>query len=218
MKNRLAILEEKLGQYSQKSHLSEEVLRSLPDSIKDLHSFRIFGADLLAIPGNLILKGDDGEFERPFRFLCDREEIEVFEQEFRSEIPDEYIQIGAIYGATEIVLLNKVEDTIHTFHVSDVADKKWMKHKLDNAICNLNELIDNLCPQTVCCLINPKDRSQWDIFEIRNQTGLKDEDGVTTCSDIETTWMEYKKRVETSLRNGYHIHYAPRKLKGEIQQ
>ncbi|MBA4054055.1 MAG: hypothetical protein C0490_05020, partial [Marivirga sp.] len=205
MKNKLAILEEKLGQHSRKSQLYEEVLRSLPDNLKRLHSFRIFGADLLAIPANLILKGDDDEFERPFKLLGDLEEIEVFERGFRSEIPDEYIQIGDIYGATEIVILNRLKDTIHIFHVSDVADKKWLKHKLENEICNLNQLIDNLRPQTVCCLINPKDYSQWDILEIRNENELKKEDGVITYSDRETTWMEYKKSIETSLRKGYHI-------------
>lgn len=218
MKNKLAILEEELGQHSQKSQLSGDALQSLPDNLKRLHSFRIFGADLLAISANLIVKGDDDDFERPFRLLDDLEEIEVFEREFRSDIPNEYIQIGNIYGTTEIVLLNRLRDTIHIFHVSDVADKKWLKYKLKNGICDLNQLIDNLRPQTVCCLINPKDYSQWDILEIRNETELKKEGGVTRYTDRETTWIEYKKYVETSLRKGYQIHYAPKKIRNEIKK
>ncbi|WP_133259649.1 hypothetical protein [Pseudochryseolinea flava] len=82
----------------------------------------------------------------------------------------------------------------------------------------MDQLIDNLRPQTVCCLINPNDYSQWDIFEIRNETELKKEDEMIRYRDKETTWTEYKKSIEASLRKGYQIHYAPKKIKDELTQ
>ena len=170
MKEKFEQLEFQLGDLSRMTNLSDRELVKLPVAIREIHSYKLFGVDLLAIPTDLEDKIDRTEFERPFRFIGDLEDLMIFESEFRSEIPENFIQIGSLYGATEIVLLEKVRNSIHIFNVSDISDLNWLKYKLDKELCSLEIFIENLRLQTVCCLMNPKDYSQWDIFEIKDAT------------------------------------------------
>ncbi|MFH6994783.1 hypothetical protein [Flavobacterium sp. FlaQc-48] len=218
MKNKLWQLEHELQEFSERTKFSETDLLLFPDNFQQVHSFKIFGDDLLAIPAELIIEGDEKEFEIPLSLTSELETIEIFESEFRAEIPKEFIQIGNLNSSAEIVLLNKLKDTIHIFHVSDITDKEWLKCKLEKKVCDLNTFIENIRPQTVCCLINPKDFSEWDIFEIRNKIEIKKEDKLLKYENSNEAWTNYKTLVKSSIMNGFEIHYAPKKLKIEIKK
>ena len=217
MTDKLTELEKQIGHLSEKSGLSGENLLVFPENFRQVHSFKIFGDNLLAIPANLIIEGDDEEFEKPFSFLDSLENLKLFESEFRPEVPYDFIQIGNLYGSAEIVLLNKLKDTIHIFHVSDLSDKDWLKYKLEKGICDLESFIDSLRVQTICCLMDPTDYSKWDICEIRNNEILTGA-GLLKFTDKETACMEYKRFIEKSLESGFQIHYAPKKILNELQQ
>ncbi|MEJ1241044.1 hypothetical protein WBG78_23050 [Chryseolinea sp. T2] len=212
MKAFLKSLEQKIDKYSRGSELTDKDLQLLPENIRQLHSYRLFGSDLLAIPGSLF----DDEFERPFRFVGDLETLEIFEREFRPDIPENFIQIGSLYGANEIVLLDKQNDTIHIFHVSDTADASWLKRKLNRQVCDIITLIESLRPQTVCCLMDPGNYSKWDIFEIANGNELKLEGEIRYCADEATAWLEYKSLIRKSLEKGFQLHYAPIAVRDEF--
>lgn len=216
MKNKLTELEKQIEEYSEYCKLHEVDYMSFPEKIREIFSFKIFGDNLLSIPSNLIINDDD-EFELPFSFLNSVEEIDVFESEFKSEIPNNFIQIGSLSNATEIVLLNKVKNTIHVFHVSDVVDKSWLNYKLENEICDLQTFINYIRPQTVCCLINPEDYSKLDLFEIRNFNILKTNDN-EKLYDEKIIWGEYIKLIKKSIENGFIIHYAPKKALVEFEK
>lgn len=212
MDNKLFELEKQLEDYSGYCQLDIESRLLFPENFRQIYKYKIFGDNLLSIPANLIIDGDDDEFEKPFSFLNTLEELNVFEKEFRSEISDHFIQIGHLYNCTELVLLNKIKNTVHVFHVSDIADKDWLNYKLENGICNLNEFVNSIRPQTVCCLINPKDYSEWDIFEIRNETELKTERELMEFKDKKTVNEEYIEQVKKSLEKGFDINYAPQSV------
>lgn len=215
MTDKLKELEKQLGQLSEKSAVFGANVLFFPENFRQTHSFKIFGDNLLAIPANLINDGDDDEFEQPFSFLDSLETIKIFEREFRPEVSDDFIQIGNLYGSTEIVLLNILNNTVHIFHVSDITDKDWLKYKLEKEICNLDVFINNIRVQTVCCLMNPNDYSKWDIFEIRNN-GILTDAGLIEFTDEETIRIEYRKLVKKSLDKGFEIHYAPKKILNEL--
>ncbi|MDY0986725.1 hypothetical protein SOM12_04810 [Flavobacterium sp. CFBP9031] len=212
MDNKLFELEKQLEDYSGYCQLDIESRLLFPENFRQIYKYKIFGDNLLSIPANLIIDGDDDEFEKPFSFLNTSEELDVFETEFRSEISGDFIQIGHLYNFTEVVLLNKIKNTVHVFHVSDIADKDWLNYKLENGICNLDEFVNSIRPQTVCCLINPKDYSEWDIFEIRNETELKTERELMEFKDKKTVNEEYIEQVKKSLEKGFDINYAPQSV------
>jgi hypothetical protein len=209
MKNKLEELEKSLQPFAVDSNMTENSLLVFPEDFREVHSYKIFGSNLLAIPANLIMEGDDEEFEKPFRFLSGQDELDTFESEFREDVPDEFIQIGNLYEVTEIVLLNKIRNTIHIFHIQDVFDGEWMKYKLEKEICTLDEFINALRPQTVSCFMNPSNYSEYDIFEIRNGAEVFCETTSTKYSDQENTWEAYFKLVDEAVAKGYEIHYAP---------
>ncbi|HEU0125082.1 MAG TPA: hypothetical protein VFQ56_02135 [Flavobacterium sp.] len=209
MKNKLEQLEQILQPFAVDSNMTGNNLLVFPKEFQEVHSYKIFGSNLLAIPASLIMEGDDEEFEKPFRFLSGQDELDTFESEFREDVPDEFIQIGNLYEVTEIVLLNKIRNTIHIFHVQDVFDSEWMKYKLEKEICTLDEFINALRPQTVSCFMNPSNYSEYDIFEIRNETEVFCKTTSTKYSDQENTWAAYFKIVDEAVAKGYEIHYAP---------
>ena len=90
MKYNLSELEKQLEQYAENSKLIEENYVFLSEEMRQIYSFKIFGDNLLAIPADLLIEGDDEEFEIPFSFLNSLEEIDIFENEFRAEIPDHF--------------------------------------------------------------------------------------------------------------------------------
>ena len=218
MKDKLLQLEHKIQEFSEKTNFSEKDLLLYPDNFRQIHSFKIFGDDLLAIPAELIIEGDENEFEIPLSLTSELKTIELFEREFRAKIPTEFIQIGDLNCSTEIVLLNKIKNTVHIFHVTDIADKNWLNYKLENKICDLNTFIENIRPQTVSCLIIPKDFSKYDIFEIRNKTEIKNGVTLTKYENSYETWTEYITLVKNSMAKGFEIHYAPKKIKIEIRK
>lgn len=212
MKDKLKQLEILLDGQSRATSFSQTELLIYPKDFRLIHSYNLFGNNLLSIPSSLITKGNDDDFETPFSFTDTIEIINIFESEFRTEIPNEFVQIGNLVGSTEIVLLNKLNDNIHIFHISDISDKDWLKCKLENAICSLNSFIENIRPQTVCCLINPADHSKWEMLEIRNNTSIITENSEKKFKNIEDTWIEYWNLIKASICNGYEIHYAPKKV------
>jgi hypothetical protein len=214
MTEKLRQLEFQLGELSKRTNLADTELQMLPEKIREIHSYNLFGQDLLSIPLDI---DENEEFERPFRFTDDLEDFKIFESEFRTEIPTEFIQIGSLYGSTEIVLFNKLTETIHIFHISDIADPNWLKYKLDNQKFTFDTFIDKLRLQTVCCFMNPKDFSQCDIFEIRNETSIKTEENLKIYENLKQTWNAYLDLVKLSIDKGFELHYAPKKLKNEIE-
>jgi len=211
MIDKLTELEGKLLGLSEPSLLPEEIIISFPENLKQIHSYKIFGENLLAIPSSLI-NNDDDDFEKPFSFINSLESTHVFETEFRPEIPENSIQIGSLYNSTEIVLLNCLKESIHIFNVADIVDRDWLKYKLTNKICDLTTFINNIQAQTVCCLLNPTNFSQFEIFEIRNTNELKNDNSLIKYPDNATAKKELKKLLEISLDKGYKIHYAPKAL------
>jgi hypothetical protein len=212
MKAKLTELERQLENDSTRSALSPDRLLTFPDYLKDVHSYKLFGANLLAIPANLIIEGDDDEFERPFSFVDSKETLQVFESEYRNKIPKDLIQIGWLYGATEVVLLNTTNETIHIFHVQDFPDTEWLEYKLQKVVCTFPIFVENLRIQTVCCFMNPENYSQWDIFEIRNGLELRTESSIESFANNELVLKVYFDLVGKSLKKGYKLHYAPQNV------
>lgn len=218
MINKLLELQNQLDNYAVGTNLKKNELLLFPENVRQIHLYEIFGGDLLAINEELIIEGESDEFEKPFRFLSSIDELEIFEKEFREGVSEEFIQIGNLYAVTEIVLLNKLKNTIHILHVQDFVALDQYQYKLDNGLCTFEKFIENLRPQTVCCLSDPNNYSKWDIFEIRNNNELKNGDILTRYNDAETTWKEYLKLVENSMKKGYEIHYAPKRLLIDLQK
>ncbi|MFD2941672.1 hypothetical protein [Flavobacterium notoginsengisoli] len=210
--NALEKLEKSIEPFGEKSSLQKDTISQFSENLRSLHSYKIFGNNLLAVPAELIIEGDEEEFEKPFRFLSDEDELKTFEDEFREEIPDEFIQIGSLYGATEIVLLNKHRNTIHIFHVQDICDLDWLQYKLQEEICTFDVFIENLRPQTVSCLINLSNYTQYEMFEIRNETDLFDGTDLRSFSNREEAWTEYYKLVDNAIKDKFEFHYAPQKV------
>ena len=210
-------IEKDLENYSKLTNFTTEELSLFPENIRHIHSYKIFGDNLLAIPANVVIKEDYNEFEIPFSFVEDKETLNIFESEFRLEIPNEFIQIGYLNGSTEIVLLNIITNNIHIFHVSDIVDKDWLNYKLfKKIICNLEEFLENIRLQTVCCFINPKKSSEYNIFEIRNKNVIKFGEKILTFETKEQTIDKYKMLALNSLEMGFKIHFAPKKLLNEL--
>lgn len=176
MNGKLTLLEKLIKDQAKPSGFSKTELFVYPESFRRIHTYNLFGKNLLAIPASLLIEEDDDEFEHPFSFTDNIEVINLFESEFRAAIPNEFVQIGSLYNSTEIVLLHKLNETIHVFHVSDIADNDWLSSKLKNPICRLNTFIENLRQQTVCCLINPQNYSQYELLEIRHSKTLVTEE------------------------------------------
>ncbi len=210
--NRLEKLAQNIEPFAKNSSLTEKSLLHFPENLRKIHSYKVFGNDLLAIPTGLVMEGDDEEFEKPFQFLSSEDELETFEEEFREVVPLEFIPIGSLYGASEIVLLNKLQNTIHIFHVQDICDTDWMTYKLQDVICTFEVFIENIRPQTVVCLMNTDDYTQFEMFEIRNETEIYDGKDSIKYSTSEELWAAYFKLVEKAIANDFKIHYAPKKV------
>ncbi|MFH6936645.1 hypothetical protein [Flavobacterium sp. FlaQc-30] len=210
--NKLERLAQNIEPSAKNSSLTEKSLLHFPENLRKIHSYKVFGNDLLAIPTGLIMEGDDEEFEKPFQFLSSEDELETFEEEFREAVPPEFIQIGSLYGASEIVLLNKLQNTIHIFHVQDICETDWMAYKLQDVICTFEIFIENIRPQTVVCLMHSADYTQFEMFEIRNETEIYDGADSMEYSNSEEVWAAYFELVEKAISNDFKIHYAPKKV------
>jgi hypothetical protein len=216
MKKQLETLEKRLLPFGGENRLNTGIIANFPEPFRNVYNYKIFGANLLAIPAEIIIEGDVDDFEKPFCFVNSPDTLELFEEEYRQFIPAEFIQIGNVFGQTEIVVMNTSTHTVHVFNAADVVDPQWLIHKLENELCDLNTLLANIRPQTVCCLLNPDDFSQYELFEIRDQVQLKTENEITQYETEAQCWNKYLNLVKNALNKGYTIHYAPAKLLLEI--
>ena len=211
----VARIEKDLDNIGQSSQLSESELSYFPEILRNLHSYKIFGQDLLAIPTNVLISGEDEEHQKPFSFLSVKEQLNIFESEFRELVPEKIIPFGYIHGASEIVLLDTEKDSVHVFHVSDVCDLEWLKYKLENGKGSFNEFLKNITLQTVSCFMNPNDYSQAVLIEIRNGQLYYDYELIEYSEDV---WAEYFRLCNSYLEKGFEIHYGPVKVKTELKK
>lgn len=214
MRDKLIELEKQLDMFGVNSSLNQNDLSLFPENFRQVHSHKIFGENLLAIPA-----GENDEMERTFSFLSNFESLESFFTEFKTEQMNDFIQIGNSFGLTEIVLLNVVKNSIHIFHISDICDNERLSYKLQNEICKLEEFIQNLRPQTVCCFIDRKSYyPEYYVLEIRDNFELLNDGQIFKYPDEKTVWEEYLKLIENAVDKGLEIHYAPRKIIEKIGQ
>ncbi|MCG8573681.1 MAG: hypothetical protein MI810_02260 [Flavobacteriales bacterium] len=214
MKQILESLESQLHDQGQTSELDSDSLSALPEKLKTIHSHQLFGADLLAVPAELIIEGDEEEYEKPFSFLDLKEGYDIFESEYREEIPENFIPFGYLHGASEIVLYNKTKSSVHVFHVSDIVDLDWIKYKLKTPICSFDKFIQNLKPQSVGCFMNPSNYSEWTMIEIRDGKLYLDYESQELKNDL---WSDYFEICQSLLNEGMEIHYAPKKVLEKFQ-
>ncbi|MGQ3012927.1 MAG: hypothetical protein ACT6QS_04440 [Flavobacteriales bacterium] len=213
MHTTLSRLEQEVQAWGEPSELPAEILETLPEAIQHIHRYRLFAGDLLAIPHNLIIEGDDEEYEDPFSFLDLPEQFEVFESEYREDIPAEFIPFGQLYGANDMVVLNTLKNTVHSFHITDVFDKPFLEYKLTkDSMGSLEHFVENLRMQTVCCVINPENHGEYDMWEIQNKTTLKHDFEETVFPDEQSAWDAYNDLLQEALAKGWKLHYAPRKI------
>ena len=219
MNSTLSRLEQELQAWGLPSELPAELLQTLPEAIQNIHRYRLFGGDLLAIPHNLVIEGDDEEFEDPFSFMALPEQFEIFESEYREDIPEELIPFGQLHGATEMVVLNTLKNTVHSFHITDIFDAPFLEYKLTkDSMGSLEHFIEQLRPQTVCCFINPQDHGEYEMWEIVNKTTLKHDYEETVFPDEQSVWEAYNELVQQALEKSWDLHYAPRKIMLAQQQ
>ncbi len=216
MKEIFEDIEFQLGEFGLHSQLSEEKKSVLPKILKEIHKYNVFGSDLLAVPAELIISGDDQEYERPFSFLDLDEGFVNFENEFRSEVPIDFIPMGYLYDASEIVLYNNLNNSIHIFHVSDIVDQDRMKYKLDNPTCTFKDFISQIRLQTVTCLLHPKDYSKATLIELRENKIYLDYEFLASKS--EDIWEVYLDKCRSQIADGMEIHYAPQNVIQKLQQ
>ncbi len=213
MTHKLLELQKQLDNYGVVTSLNKNDLLLFPENFRQIHSYKIFGGDLLAINEDLIIEGESDEFEKPFRFLSGIDELEIFDREFRKGVSEDFIQIGCLYGVTEIVLLNKIKNTVHILHVQDFLALDQYQHKLDKGLCTLENFIEGLRPQTVSCFDYRKSYyPEYEIFEIRDKFVIKNGDNYIKYTDNETAWKQYYKLVDNAVDKGFEVHYAPRKV------
>lgn len=209
----LSRLEQEVQAWGQASELPAGLLQSLPSAIQEIHRYRLFGGDLLAIPHNLVIEGDDEEFEDPFSFMHLPEQFEIFESEYRENIPAGFIPFGQLHGAAEMVVLNTLKNTVHTFHITDVFDAPFLEYKLTkDSMGSLEHFIERLRVQTLCCFINPKNHGEYEMWEIVNKTTLKYNYEETVFPDEQSVWAAYDELLQQAQEKGWDLHYAPRKI------
>ncbi len=208
MREKLFELEKQLDNFGVRSNLDENTLLLYPDNFRAIHSYKLFGDNLPAIPA-----GEYDEIEQPFSFLSSKDTLELFESEFRTEQMNDFIQIGNVYGSTGIVLMNKVKNSVHIFHISDIFDTKRLTYKLEHEFCKLEDFIQNLRPQTVCCFTNRKSYyPEYETFEIRDNFELLNDGETIKYSDEKAVSEEYYKLVDKAVDKGFEVHYAPREI------
>lgn len=208
-------IESQLGDLGQNSQLSKKAQSQLPPPLKEIHSYKIFGSDLLSVPAELIIEGDEEEYEKPFSFLDDNDWFNMFEQEYRPEVPKNFIPLGHLYGGSDIVVCNDIQNSIHVFHVSDIADKDWLKYKLNDSLGSFQEFIQHIRPQTVTCLLNPEDYSKAILIELRNGKAYVDyEFREPKGKDI---WQVYLSACKSYMEKGMEIHYAPQIVRNQLK-
>lgn len=206
-------LEKKLRPYGQFSSLRPSERTYFPKKLKVLYNYQIFGANLLALPTEIILKGEEEEYQKPFSFVSDQEHIAVFESEYREFIPKKFTPFGYLHGASEVVLLDTEKDTVHIFHVSDVCDLDWLQRKLTKEITSLSLFLNAITIQSVSCFINPNNYAEASLLEIRNGNIYYE-----LCENKQDIEKEYLALCHTFLKKGFDLHYAPQKIRDALDQ
>lgn len=210
MNSTLKYLESQLGDFGGKSQITLKTKLNLPTPIQEVHEYKVFGSDLLAIHGESITDCDIEEYEVPFAFLDLEEGFENFDSEFREDIPKDFIPFGHLHGASEVVLYKQGEKSIHKFHVADIVDEDWIAYQLENPICDFEEFIKSIRAQTVACFSNPENHAESTLIELRNGKIYFDYEFLApTGNDV---WKEYLSKCRSELDNGMIVHYASQKL------
>lgn len=193
------------------SSLNSDYVLSLPIDIKRLCNYKVFGFDIFAVPNEIIIKGDNTEYENPFSFLASDKEVISFESEYRPAIPNNFIPFGYLHGGTDVVLLDKKRETVHVFHVSDIADKDSLKRKLNNEICTYIDFIKSIRLQTVTCLINPSNYSEALLLEIREKDKIYFDYSLQSIS--RELWADYIGICKSYMDKGFKVHYSSKWIK-----
>lgn len=193
------------------SSLNSDYVLSLPSDIKRLYNYRVFGFDIFAVPNEIIIKGDNTEYENPFSFLASDKDVKSFENGYRPAIPNNFIPFGYLHGGTDVVLLDKKRETVHVFHVSDIADIDWLKWKLKNEICTYIDFIKSIRLQTVTCLINTSNYSEALLLEIRDKDKIYYDYSLQSISG--ELWGDYITICKSYMEKGFKIHYSSKCIK-----
>ncbi|MCD6068118.1 MAG: hypothetical protein K0S33_2944 [Bacteroidetes bacterium] len=215
MEQYLKQLESQVAHDSLYSELSEERKKSLPPALQLIHNYKVFGGGRLAVPAELLIPGDEEEFEQPFSFEDDAEWMNMFEEEYREDIPAEFIPFGHFLGS-EIVLLNSGKNSVHIFHVSDIVDPEWMQYKLTKENIDLEAFIRSLRPQTISCFL--KTGADYECIEIRNNTELKTIEEDISHADETAVRKAYMDLAKGLLADGYELHYVPKWVQDELNK
>lgn len=212
----LQSIEEKLQGSAEETALTPADLSGLPPELQALHTFRIFGGDLLAVPQELIIPGDDEEYEVPFAFLDLAEQLAIFASEFRELVPDKFHPFGYFYGSSEVVVFDTERKTVHEFHVSDVVDPGMMEYNLEKSLGKLEAFLTQLRPQTVTCFINPSDYSQFEMLEIREGNRIYHD--WELGEPMENVRAEYLKLCDSLVAEDMKLNYAPKWVSEHLEE
>jgi len=202
-------IERECFEHGHTSALPRHLLDILPEPFQPLQEYKIFGKDILAVGHHK----EASENERPFHFLDSKEDLDIFEQEFREFIPEQFILLGYYYGGDPFILLNKITSEIHSIQISDFVDTDLLNRKLNVSERNFHSFVKALRIQTVSCLINPKKLSQSVIIEIRDDQLYCDYKYVYKGVDLKEKYISICRE---HLDNGLEMHYAPKWLYDEL--
>lgn len=183
--------------------------------------YPIFGKGVFSVPCELIGKCNDPDYQYgiPFRFFNVSDEtndIENFRLNYGDEIYSRYSLLGFLLD--EMVLLNNDKETIHFIHPADIADESHFRYRIEEKICMLEEFLEFITPQSVCCFMDPESSMHFNLFEKKGKTLIYElnpltSEGVWEKKEYETEELcikAYNELVELSKSKGYSIHYGPR--------
>jgi|GEM_PF-6178818 len=196
-------LENECSGYGHASDLQDHYLDIFSEQFPHIHEYKVFGEDLLAVGHHK----EDSENERPFHFVDSKKDLDIFEQEFREFIPEQFILLGYYFGGDPFTLLNKITNEIHNIQVSDFIDTDLLSRKLNVPDRNFHSFVKALRMQTVSCMMNPKKLSQSVVIEIRDDQLYCNYEYVYKGVDLKGKYISICREY---LGNGLEMHYAPK--------
>ena len=113
-------LQKAINPYGECSKLLPEQYKLFPEYIQKIFNYKLFGDDVLAVKGNTLSDDEDDHWQKPFRLVNRKEEIENFNSEFRVLFPNKFIKIGSIFNGDPFVILNTESKDMHIIYVSDI--------------------------------------------------------------------------------------------------
>ena len=196
-------IENECSGYGHASDLQDHYLDIFSEQFPHIHEYKVFGEDLLAVGHHK----EDSENERPFHFVDSKKDLDIFEQEFREFIPEQFILLGYYFGGDPFTLLNKITNEIHNIQVSDFIDTDLLSRKLNVPDRNFHSFVKALRMQTVSCMMNPKKLSQSVVIEIRDDQLYCNCKYVYRGVDLKGKYISICREY---LGNGLEMHYAPK--------